>query len=403
MDRRFLLLTLTLVVAALAGCAENPGTGEGDATPPAPVSNEEAASLFAQAAGDVPDRYGVRMVAAKNGTNLMEGEAVFDEPAETSYFSMKFDPSLMDDASGGFGGSMGDVGEIAMYATPQGGAILVNGTVMLAPPDEDSPFQQSAKEQEGFQALANPDELLGALKDENITVNSVTPTTLRGKGALKIDATFVDEEANHTQDVSIWLFQNPSRVGRVEMAVEAEPGDEADDPFTGATMTMDMLYDNEVDLAVPEGLKRAMGLRYASNRESFGGFGGFGGSGEDEGPEVWTFQVDGGLALSEIVAEVGGAGAMASMGEEGMSAEPEWSMAFSDGTKTQDGITLTFADVDADGTLSANDTLTIERAEDADYAAVVLKDTVSGYRVVPGAGLALLALAAVGVALLSRR
>lgn len=399
MDGRFLLLTLTLVAAALAGCAENPGTGEGDAMPPAPVSNEEAASLFAQAAGDVPDRYGVLMVAAKNGTDLMEGEAVFDEPAQTSYFRMKFDESLMEDAEGGFGGSMGDIGEIAMYATPQGSAMLVNGTVVLAPPDESSPFQQSAEEQEGFQALANPDELLAALKEENMTVNSVTPTTLRGKGALKVDATFTEDE-NRTQDISIWLFQNPSRVGRVEMTVEPEPGEEADDPFAGATMTMDMLYDGEVDLAVPEGLKRAMGLRYESNRESFGGFGGSGG---EEGPEVWTFQVDGGLALGEIVAEVGGAGAMGGMGEEGMSAEPDWTMAFSDGTKSQDGITLTFDDADSDGKVSANDTLTIERAEDADFAMVVLKDTVSGYRIVPGAGLALVALAAVGVALLVRR
>ncbi|HVM46350.1 MAG TPA: hypothetical protein VM582_10485, partial [Candidatus Thermoplasmatota archaeon] len=174
---------------------------------------------------------------------------------------------------------------------------------------------------------------------------------------------------------------------RVEMVVPAD-----DEEFAGALMTMDMRYDDEVSFAVPEELKRALGLRYGSDRPSF--FRGFGGGGGDA-PETWTFQVAGGLALAEIHAEV-----HAHDADEG---EPLWSMPLAAGSRAQGGLTLTFHDADGDGKVSPGDTLTIERGEDAGDASVSLKDTVTGLRVTPGAGGLLAGLAAVAAALASRR
>lgn len=392
MQNGLLLLTLTLVTALLAGCAEGAVDTDGNATPPAAISEAAAAALFTQAAGEMPDRYGVKMSATKNGTELMAGDAVFDEPAQTTYFAMSFDPSLVEEASSGMDAeAFSQLGVIAVYASPAGNAILVNGSVMVTPPDEDSPFTSAAEEQDGFQALAQPDQMLLDFSDENITVHSVTPTTLRGKAAFEVEATLADE-GGETQNITVWLFQDPARVGRFEMTTPVENGD--DDPFAGAVMAVDLLYDDEIELDVPPGLVRALGLRWESNRASFGGFGGYGG--EEEGPEVWTFQSSGGIALSEVVAEVT---TSSSFGEP---AEPEWTMPLSDGSKAQDGITLTFADVDGDGKLSVNDTLTIERAEDA-AGTVMLQDTVSGYRIVPGAGFLYAAFALVGLAWVARR
>jgi hypothetical protein len=171
--------------------------------------------------------------------------------------------------------------------------------------------------------------------------------------------------------------------------------EDGDDTFAGAVLAIDMLYDDEVELVVPAGLERALGLRWESNRESFGGFG-FGEEDEEQGPEVWTFQSSGGIALSEVLAEVG----MPS--SPGESVEPEWTMPLSEGSKTEGGVTLAFEDVDGDGTVSVGDTLTITRDENS-YAAVTLMDTVSGYRIVPGLGVLFAALALAGVALLARR
>jgi hypothetical protein len=382
------LLLFTLIAAvALAGCAENTGDdGGGDARPPAQVSTSEAQALFASAAENVPERYGMDMVAKNATTTVMTAQAVYDEPAQTAYFRMEMDPSVFEDMGDGMSMTGGDAEafqNIGVYMSPQGNAFLVNGTVMLAPAEEGQ-FDQATGEQEGFDALSDPEAFLGELKENNFTVHTVTPTTLRGKGALKLDATIVEEGV--TQNMTVWLFQNPTRIARVETAMPAEADDEEENPFGDATMTIDMLYDEEVTLEVPADLQRALGLRYQSDRSAFS----FGD--DEEGPETWTFQVDGGLALSEIQAEVGGF-------DEGE--EPEWVMLLSEGTKTQDGVTITFEDADSDGKVSANDTLTIDRGDG--FAQVSLRDNVTGLRVVPGLGLLLAALAVAAACGVTRR
>lgn len=382
--RAILLLTLALAVVA-AGCAEGPGGGDDLVVP----STTEASALFAQAASDLPDEYGVAMKVVKEAKELMSAEAVFDEPRQTGYFTIKMDPSVAERSDGSDMGMNFPAEGFGMYTSPQGSAFVMDKNVIVLPPGENA-FMSQAEENEGFDALADPDELFEEMKDSNFTVKNVTASEVRGKPALKIDGTFTDDEGTH--DVTIYMYQDPARIARMEMLVPAE-----DEQFAGALMTMDMLYGDEIVAEVPEGVTRALGLRYQSDRSSFGGFGGYGGSGADEdAPETWTFQVDGGIPLADVDAEV----------NEGMAEDDEpalWTMKLADGTKTVDALTLTFKDVDADGKVSQGDTLTIARGEGAESMSVSLRDLVTGYRVTPGAGLATVVLAAAAAVLLGRR
>lgn len=369
-------LTLAIVAAILAGCAENGGGPDAIVTP----STTEAAALFASAAENMPDRYGMKMTATRAGVELMGADAAFDQTARTAYFALRMDPSFTESAGAGMGGMSADVFEsFEMYQTPEGSVVIFNQTAMLAPPDAEETFGGG---EGGIGDLTDPEALLGALREDNITVQSVTTTTLRNKAAIKMDVTTVDDEGE-SENVTIFLFQDPTRVARVEAVL---PDDE--EQLGGATMVMDMLYDDEVTLAVPEGAKRALGLRYESDRNAFS----FG----DEGPATWTFQAAGGIALAEVQAEVGPMGEFAE-------SEPTWVMPLTAGTKTESGVTLTFRDADGDGKVSEGDTLVIDDTNADEPVQVALKDLVSGLRIVPGAGALLVALAGLGAALAARR
>lgn len=383
--RGLLLTTLTLAML-VAGCAENGGTPGVDAPLDVP-SNADAAALFSTAAGNVPDTFGLVMTMTKGGTELMSAEAVFDQPAEVGYFRIEMDESVTQAASGGMDPSMmfGEAGTMAIYSSPQGSAFIVEDKVILMPPDDENPMMEGASSGEGFDTLADPEEFLAELESENVTVTSVTATTLRGKPALKLEANVTDEEG--TQPLTVYLFQEPTRVARIEATMPAEE-DEEDSPFVGATMTMDFLYDEEITVEIPEDVARVMGLRYQSDRDPFSGFGD--GSG-DADTETWSFQVDSAIALGEVEAQV-----REGMGDEADDAPPAWTMKLSESPKTVDTMTLTYADADGDGKVSVGDTLTITRGEGTEHLGVSLKDLVSGLRVTPGAGtlLALLGLAA---------
>ena len=379
--RPTLLFTLALALVA-AGCAEGDIPGAMRATP----SPEEAAALFAQAAGNVPDQYGLDMVATKEGKELMTAKAVFDEPRQTAYFTMRVDPSV---ANAGDGMGMDFPAEgFSMYTSPEGSAFIMGTNVILTPPDGDSMWSSQARQNNGLSAVTDPEALLEELRAQNVTVTSVTATTLRGKAALQLETSYTDEEGTH--EMTIYLFRDPTRVARIEMTVPAD-----EDAFGGALMTMDLLYGDEIRLSIPADVQRALGLRYQSDRVSFGGFGGWGG-GDEDGPETWTFQASAGVPLSEVEAEV-------FEGAPDEESAPLWSMRLSEGTRSADGLTLTYADVDGDGKVSQGDTLTIERGDGAEHLSVALKDTQTGLRVVPGAGFLLAALGVAAAALVAGR
>lgn len=388
--RGFLLLSVVFAVV-VAGCAEGPGGGGELATP----STSEAAALFGQAAENMPDVYGVTMKVTRDAKELMTAEGVFDEARQTGYFTIKMDASLAEGSGeGGMGMSFPEEG-FGMYTSPEGSAFVVGKSITVMPPGENA-FMSQAEENEGFAAIADPDELFEEMTESNFTVTSVTSTELRGKPALKLEGTFVDDEEG-PQNVTVYLFQEPTRIARLEMVAPAD-----EEEFAGALMTMDVLYDDEISAEVPDAVRRAMGLRYQSDRQAFGGFGS-GGSGSEDGPETWTFQADGGIALAEVAAEVGeGMGGVGGMdGDE--ETPPLWTMKLSEGSKSEEGLTLTFADVDGDGTVSQGDTLTIERGEGAEHLSVALRDLATGYKVTPGAGLGLLLVAFAFAGLVARR
>lgn len=390
-----ILLTLAVLVA---GCAETENPAPGDTTgeggtpsgsgsgqpPPASAtpSAAEAATLFASATDDLPERYGVKTTISKNGTDLMTFDAVFDGTKDAGYFKIKIDESLANDASGGMGSDMFENGEIAMYSSAEGSAYVAGDRVMLAPASEDDMMGSSSE----LDSFSDPAAFLDELEEDNFTVTKVTPTTLRGKGAFKLDATITDEEGTHP--LTIWIFHEPRRVARVEM-VAPETGDEEDAQFAGALMTMDMLYDDEIKVTIPADLTRVLGLRFESDRDPFS----FGG--DSDAPETWTFQVDSDIVLADVTAEVR------------MDMEPKspaaWTMKLSEGTKTMEGVTLAFVDVDADGKVSKGDTLAITRGEGGEMAQVGLRDAKTGLLVTPGAGLLVAALAMLGAALLAGR
>lgn len=376
------LLAATIAVL-LAGCAEGIPGNDGGIPPSQVPSTSEAAGLLAQASGAIPDRYGVTMTVTRDAVSLADIDMLMDEPAQTAYFRIRFDPTFL--ASQADEGEMGMTGfdpaalqDISVYDSPQGSAFLVNGTVLLSPPGENNEWMGG---DDGLSALTDPESLLDAL-GENVNITNVTPTTLRGRPAIKVEGTQTDEDGTHP--FTVWLFTEPTRVARIEMPV---PADEDEPELAGATMSMDMLYDDEVTLAVPDDITRALSLRFTSDRAAFS----FGG--DEQGAETWTFEASGSIPLDEVQAEIG----------DMADAVPTWTMKLSDTTKTQDGLTLTYADKDADGKISAGDTLTIARTDDATGTQVSLRDLETGYRIVPGAGLWLLSAAIAGAALVARR
>lgn len=387
-----LLFVFAAAGALLAGCAEvdpsTDGTSEvSGGTPPASVTNEQAAALFAGAAGNMPPKFGMELNVMRSGVAIMEAKAAFDNTTGTSFFRMTLDESLTE--SMGSGASMMGVDpsalrEVAVYSSSAGVAFVMGDTLVLSAPN-NAMLDEAGGGAGGFDALSDPEGLIDGLREDGFTVKTVTPTTLRGKGALKIDATVMDEE-NGVQNVSVWLFQEPTRLARLETSLPAGEGEEGEpDPFAGATMQIDFFYDGAEIISIPSDIVRVLGLRYETSKAPFE-------FSESHEPEVWTFQTDGGLPLAEIRVEVG----------ELDAAEPQWSMSLADATKTEGGVTLTFLDADADGKVSEGDTLRIER-EDGAAVAIALRDTVTGIRVVPAAGLLLGLLVLAGVALLARR
>ena len=188
---RTLLLLATVLAVLVAGCAEGPA-GTPGATMNTP-SAAEAVALLAHAAGNVPDRYGVAMAMTRDGQEAMSAEAAFDEPAKTAFFRIRMDPALMGEAGAGFA-MMGGVRDVTMYASPQGTVLQLGPRVMVMPPDEgDAPWSSSAEENEGLAALTDPQQLLASLGESDVTVESVTATTLRGKPALKLEVTVAEE------------------------------------------------------------------------------------------------------------------------------------------------------------------------------------------------------------------
>lgn len=396
MKGRSLLLLATLSVV-LAGCANNAsddGDGNGNVQPPPQTSPEEARTLLTQASGDVPDKVGARATVSKGSRTLLTMNGSFDNSTGTSYVEVSGDAQALSGLAGEGGAMFGDLfqGGFSLYSSPEGSLYLVNGTALAFPPGNESGRSAvgvPSPSESPFGAFLEPEQVLGALHEADVTVKSVNSTVYRGKPALQI--TLSREEGNVTVEPVVTLFTEPVRIARVEGVAPRDPASPAD-PFAGATFAADFYYDNEVTMEVPEAATRAVGLSYVSDQPPVGG--------DPEAPVTWTFQSSAGVPLAEVEAQVKDTSGAGPGDLAGIGALPTlWSMRLSEGSKTQDGAALTFTDADGDGTVSKGDTL---RFEGGQGARVVLYDTETGTYVIPSAGL-LLGLAGLGVAALLLR
>ena len=397
---RFLLLVFLAAAVALAGCQEaaNDLTDNEDA-PPAQVTNEQARAMLTEAGQNMPDKFGMKMSLTKNGQELMAMDGAFDNTTETAYMEIKVDPAIADQG-GEDGGDAEDLAALVqngltLYMTPEGVVYIINDTAFAFPAGEEGEDSfVPSPEETPFGEFLDPTEAFGDI-DENVTVTSVRPITYKGKAAYEIQATLRGEEDEATNG-TFTVYASPKRLAKIE--ADMPEGEDASDPLSGGHAVVDLLYDDEVDIKVPERATRAAALRYDGGGFDFGG-------GSDDG-KTWTFQASPGtVPLGEVEAQVKDVSSMGDEagGPDSFSRAPTlWSMKLTEGTKTQDGVTLTFTDADNDGKVSMGDTLRIT-GEDANGMPpqVALYDTKTGTYVIPGAGLLLVALALAGAAALA--
>lgn len=405
-----LLLFALVASVALAGCAQNddspgssttPGTsttstspGAPGTTTPAPATNDPDA-LFARAVDEMPEQFGMEMTITDNGTEMMRMRGAFDNATQTAYLNMSVDPAAFPEASTDDDaaallreGFEMYVKEERVYYLIRGTAFVMGGSMPGAPVSGDA-------ESSPFGDFLSPQDILGGAGEaSDAEVTDVRAITHRGRPAMQMTVTAPDEDDGTTTSKVI-VYTSPARIARMETTLVPDE-DEADDPFARGTMVADFLYDDEVTFEVPPGADRAFGLAYTSDAmQRMYDF--------SEGPKTitWNFTGDGGIALSEIELHVKGEMEDPSDVDGYTSAPTLWSMGLAEGSKTQDGVTLTYHDNDDDGKVSPGDAVTI--LYEGTAPTVVLYDTTAGVYVVPGAAL-VWGLAALGaVALLLRR
>jgi hypothetical protein len=387
--QRTLLLTL-LTALVLAGCA---GNSPSSTPTPKGISSADAQALVKTAATDMPDVFAMDATITSGSKELLTLAGVFDNATGTTYLDIKGDlKSLSPRTAGqsGMGDLLGDA--IALYMTKDRGMVYyVNGTAFAFSAKGTGSGMVPTPQQAGAGALTDPSQVLGFAQGD-INVTSVAATTWQGKPAYEVKLTGMDE--GKAVNATVIVLQSPARLVHLEAVLPSDSSN-AGDPFAGAMLKADITYEGDLKARIPAKITRALGLVHETDHPGFPGMA--------LQSQNWTFQGGEGIALAEIEARLLDAPA------EGSSqmAPPTvrtvlWSLPLSEGTKSGNGVTLTFTDKDADGKLSQGDILRIDVAEDAE-GQVALYDTVTKTYVVPSAGVALAALALAGIALVLRR
>ena len=410
---RALLATLLLASLVLAGCASNNNSPNGGTTPDSTATTPSSSQLtpagakamLESAAKNVPDKFGMSALVFQGARQIMSMNASFDNASKTSYVELRGDPAA-------FGGASASNEEAAalfqngfsIYTTKEGSLYFANNTAFVFPPANESGKGSSlvpSPESSAFGNFLSPEDAVGAFAGSNTTVQSVTATTCHGQGAVRV--VFASQEGGQNVTATGDLLNtNPPRLCHIETSLPKNPQSPAD-PFAGATMRADFYYNDELKLETPESVTRAVGLLYASSKPPFS----FGGSGEEPTNFTWTFSNSAGIALSEVEVQVkdetGGSSSSTSGATDLATLPTKMSMKLSEHTKTQDGVTLTFTDVDGDGKVSKGDKLDVVGPSGEPAPVVVMKDLKTGIYVVPGFELAFVALAMLGAVALARR
>lgn len=345
--KRFVAL-LILASSLLAGCASPDGASVPDALGDLPaaagdaMSADAAESLVTAALASFPDRYGFRLTATRDGSELLSGEGSFDNATRESYLSLAggaaFAPLRIPD------------GRIALHFSERG-AIYRFGDLAAVQP-------ALADELEGIvpTELIDPKTLLleaGAA----LEVTGVRVVDWNGEPAVRI--AFRVPGADENVEGAAIATREPARLVRIEADMPRGQGGPA---FGGATLAADILYDEDVP-AAPDDLVRLLGVG-ASVRPTGG-----------DGGQTWTFQRSDGLALADLSVAILDASRLT----EGIEAAVAFTVPLADGAGSADAIDVAFADVDGDDTLSEGDTLTITVGDEPRYRpVVVLHDASTG-------------------------
>lgn len=404
---RALLAILLLASLALAGCASNtnsPGSSNDTATTPTSGELTPAAAklMLDQAAANVPNKFGMAAVIVRGTAQLMTMNASFDNVSKTSYVEMRGDPAAFGSAGEDSAAAAAIFANgFSIYSTKEGSLYMANGTAFVFPPSNESGKGGSlvpSPESSAFGKFLNPEDAVGAFEGSNVTVQSVTATQCHGQGAARIVFLSTENGQNVTATADV-LNTNPARLCHVETTLPADKQNPAD-PLANANFRADFYYNDELKLDTPESVSRAIGLLYASSKPSFS----FGGDAPTN--YTWTFANSAGIALAEVEVQVKDTSNESSSanGAPDLAAQPTlFAMKLSEGTKTQDGITLTFHDKDGDGKVSKGDTLDVAGPSGEPAPTVVMKDLKTGIYVVPGFELVLLVGALAAAVLLVRR
>lgn len=400
---RALLLSAVLFTLVLAGCASNSGNGDNSSGSPAidasKLSNADALGLLKSAGQSLPEKYGMALTMKSGSKEIMTMTGLFDNRSGSAYLEIKGDASALGGASGG-GSEAASMAKflsngITVYTTKEGSLYLANGTAFVFPPSNssDRPGFVPSPDKSPLGAFMNPAETLTGL-DKNVTVKSVEPTTFKGRSAVKLVVGSVENNSN--VEATVIVYASSQRIAHVETTLPKDARNPSD-PLGGATVLADFLYDNEVSTSIPPNAARALGLAYKSDHDAM--------SPSSSGPVTWTFLASGGVATSEVEAQVKDtANATGNEGTDITKQPTAWALRLSDGTKTQADVSLTFNDNDHDQKVSKGDTLVFSNANpESEPPTVVLYDTVTKTYVVPGPGTFLIGLCVVALALALRR
>lgn len=387
MDRltsRILLLTLVALGIALAGCTGNQGKTNDTPSTSTPPSTATGETMLASALASPPARFHVDLAFYKGTDKVATSQATYLNDSRETYVVVSGALLNMAAASG-----LPRAQSVEIYVGPTGMVGYANGTALVFPPENASAGGASALTAVrggGFGAFLSGPGALAYLQGDQIHVTSVESSTCAGQPATRVTFNHtVQNQANVA--VADLVGTNPPRLCHLETTMPTRANAQAD-PLNGANVRADFLYESQVP-AIPASVKAPLGLLYEKTPAT------------DPKHAVWTFKGASGRALADVQLEVKEAS-----GSQGFFVNPtvgatRWSATLDQLPKTQDGVTLNFADNDHDGKVSAGDTLTLDTTGDA-LPPVAMKDLTTGAYVVPGPAL-VLGLVALGLAALAMR
>lgn len=402
MGSRHIVAAALLVAVALAGCAEQSRT----------LDAAEAKDLW-QAAFQNTESFENLSAVGIEATAKANGSQVFDykmqvKPAESGFlFQLSMDRSLMqgEQVPGGLlsnlaiGQKIGDdgVGRIVMPDL-SGNLTLRRDHV----PDQKrfenfSDVNQAVGGQQSDQNLGPDFGTLG-LNDqgENITVEEVTSTTVRGKAAWTIQFSF--SNATFSASGELTIFKDSKLPARGSWTATSKQNASAQHPLLRAdefSMTIEFRYGDEVQIQLPDATRAPPVVDKEQSRDNGTISGSLSASHSQEVPL--------GEIELRITSRVNG-----SRSPFGPSPDPDrvfFTMTADQGSKSNASYELSYTDADGDGYLSANDTFSATIKDEDRRGEVELHffDVWSGKYVYQPGFEALVVVAAIGAAVVLAR